>query len=188
MFERHQHEQYFFDQATVNHLAHFAQTFTHPCCLCAPMVGRELVRRGTKVTILDRDERFADLPGFQKYDLYRPVWLGQPFDLILCDPPFFNVSLAQLFQAIRLLSRYDTSQPLLICYLKRREASLLGTFAAFGLQPTGYCPGYLTVQAVERNEIEFFSNLPPEKLRALVKGRDEAKEVNDGRGRATDRI
>ncbi|MEI2607483.1 MAG: hypothetical protein V9G20_02505 [Candidatus Promineifilaceae bacterium] len=169
MYERHQHEQYFFNQATITHLADFGQEFTHPCCLCTPMVGRELVRRRVKVTILDNDERFADLPSFQKYDLYRSVWLGQNFDLILCDPPFFNVSLAQLFQAIRLLSRYDTNQPLLICYLKRREANLLGTFAAFNLQPTGYNPGYLTVQMVERNEIEFYSNLPPEKIETLIK-------------------
>lgn len=167
MYEQHQHEQYFFDPTTIANLADFVQGFAQPCCLCTPMVGRELVRRSVKLTILDSDERFADLPGFQKYDLYRPVWLGQPFDLILCDPPFFNVSLSQLFQAIRLLSRYDSNQPLLICYLKRREANLLGTFGAFNLQPTGYNPGYLTVQAVDRNEIEFYSNLPPEKLAAL---------------------
>lgn len=167
MYEQHQREQYFFDRATLTHLADFVQGFNRPCCLCTPMVGQELVRRDINVTILDSDERFANLSGFQKYDLYRPAWLGQPFDLILCDPPFFNVSLSQLFQAIRLLSRYDTSQLLLICYLKRREANLLGTFAAFDLQPTGYNPGYLTVQAVERNEIEFYSNLPAGKLVAL---------------------
>jgi hypothetical protein len=167
MYEQHQREQYFFDPATITHLADFVQGFAQPCCLCTPMVGRELVRRSVNVTILDSDKRFSDLPGFQRYDLYRPVWLGQPFDLILCDPPFFNVSLSQLFQTIRLLSRYDTNQPLLICYLKRREANLLGTFATFNLQPTGYNPSYLTVQAVDRNEIEFYSNLPPEKLAAL---------------------
>jgi hypothetical protein len=169
MYEQHQREQYFFDAATITHLADFAQGFANPCCLCAPMVGRELVRRGVAVTTLDSDERFADLPGFQPYDLYRPRWLGQKFGLILCDPPFFNVSLSQLFQAMRLLSQYDTSQPVLICYLKRRETNLRGTFAAFHLQATGYHPAYLTVQAAARNEIEFFSNLPPEQLRGLVK-------------------
>ena len=170
MVEQHQREQYFFNQATITHLADFVQGFARPCCLCVPMVGRELVRRGVNVTILDSDERFADLTGFQKYDLYRPVWLEQNFDLILCDPPFFNVSLSQLFQAIRRLSRYDTSQSLLICYLKRREANLMGTFAAFNLQPTGYNPGYLTVQAADRNEIEFYSNLPPGNLTVLHEG------------------
>ena len=167
MHEQHQREQYFFDQATLTRLADFVQGYASPCCLCTPMVGRELVRRGVNVTVLDSDERFADLPGFQKYDLYRPVWLGQSFDLILCDPPFFNVSLSQLFQAIRLLSRYNINQPLLICYLKRRETNLLGTFAAFNLKPTGYHPGYLTVQAVERNEIEFFSNLGDGEIKRL---------------------
>jgi hypothetical protein len=91
--------------------------------------------------------------------VFRPAWLGEPFDLILCDPPFFRVSLAQLFTAIRLLSRYDYRQPLLISYLSRRAANILGTFARFDLRPTGYYPGYLTVQNVDRNGIEFFGNL-----------------------------
>ena len=49
---------------------------------------------------------------------------------------------------------------LLISYLVRRAPNILGTFARFGLTPTGYRPGYQTVQEVERNAIEFFSNVP----------------------------
>jgi hypothetical protein len=46
--------------------------------------------------------------------------------------------------------------------------SLIQTFSPFGLAPTGYHPGYQTVQACERNDIELFGNLGPagdEKLR-----------------------
>lgn len=103
------------------------------------------------------------------FDLYRPHWLGQDFDVVVCDPPFFNVSLSQLFNAVRVVARNDFDQALLLCYLRRRESAVVGTFARFGLQATGYFPTYQTVQKTERNEVEFFGNLGEDataKLRA----------------------
>jgi hypothetical protein len=114
------------------------------------------------VRILDIDERFDHLAGFRRYDIYRPEWLGEEFGLIICDPPFYGASLSRLFAAIRMLSRNDYAQPLLVSYLVRRSSNLMGTFARFGLQPTGYRPGYRTVQQAERNDIEFFGNLGEE--------------------------
>jgi hypothetical protein len=123
------------------------------------MLGKELAKRGVSVAILDIDERFSDLPGFQKFDLYRPHWIGDKYDLIICDPPFWNVKLSQLFTAIRLLAQHDYQQPLLVSYSARRDANLIGVFWQFGLKPTGYQPGYVTVQKTDKNEIEFYSNL-----------------------------
>jgi putative N6-adenine methyltransferase len=162
VYERHENEQYFFDAPTLAHLAGFVAAFDNPCCLCTPLLGRDLEIRGVSVRTLDKDERFSGLHGFRKYDLYRPEWLGEEFGLIICDPPFFGLSLSQLFAAVRTLSRNDFRQPLLICYLTRRAESLLGTFAPFHLERTGYCPGYQTVRKLERNEVEFFGNLGPE--------------------------
>jgi hypothetical protein len=167
MYELHQHEQYFWNEETVNILASFVSTYENPCCLCAPLLGQKLVEQTKAVTILDCDERFSHLPGFVQYDLYRPTPRPQKFDIIICDPPFFNVSLSQLFKAIRLLSQFEYSQPLLLCYLSRRATNLMGTFASFDLKPTGYQPGYQTVQRNGRNEIEFFSNLSPEAIQRL---------------------
>jgi hypothetical protein len=167
MYEKHEVEQYFFDAPTIEHLAGFLTTFENPCCLCAPLLGKTLVERGHRVRILDTDARFAHLPGFSRYDIYRPVWLGEEYDLILCDPPFFNASLSRLFTAIRTLARNDFSQPLLVSYLTRRAHSLIQTFSPFGLAPTGYHPGYQTVQACERNDIELFGNLGPERNERL---------------------
>ncbi len=159
MYEKHDTEQYFFDGPTLDHLANFVSSFDNPCCLCAPLLGKMVVERGYHVRILDVDDRFARVPGFILYDIYRPKWLGETFDLIVCDPPFYNVSLSQLFIAIRTIARHDYSQPLLISYLTRRSENLLGTFSPFKLVPTGYRPGYQTVQACQRNDIEFFGNL-----------------------------
>ena len=169
MYELHEHEQYFFDPPTLHALAEFVRqsSFVTPCCLCCPLLGQMLAEQKLPVRVLDVDERFATTPGFLRYDIYRPAWTGESYDLIICDPPFFKVSLSQLFQAVRLLSRHDYSQPLLLCYLSRRSANVLGTFARFDLKATGLRPGYRTVQQTERNDIEFFSNLPESSLERL---------------------
>ena len=156
--EHHEREQYFWDEATINALADVAARFENPCCLCAPMVGLELEKRAIKARVLDIDERFSGVSGFRKYDIYRPAWLGEAFSVIICDPPFWIVSLSQLFSAIRLLARHDYGQPLAICYPQRRGANLTATFARFGLKPSGFLPKYRTVQDSERNQIEFFCN------------------------------
>jgi hypothetical protein len=168
MYELHENEQYFFDKPTLAHLVDFVSRYDNPCCVCAPLLGQELVKRGVQVRILDIDERFAHLVGFRRYDIYRPEWLGEEFGLIVCDPPFYNASLSQLFAAIRMLARNDYTQPLLLSYLVRRSANVLGTFARFGLEPTGYRPGYQTVQKAERNDIEFFGNLGEDSHRRLA--------------------
>src|SRR5689334_2564510 len=81
--EHHHREQYFFDEKTLRELADFVGSFERPCCLCAPMLGRELHRRGRAVRVLDVDRRFADLSGFVEWDLYRPRHLDEEFDLVL---------------------------------------------------------------------------------------------------------
>jgi len=161
--ENHQREQYFFDSQTVTELASFLAQFERPCCLCAPMIGRELHARGRSIRVLDADDRFADLPGFVKWDLYRPRHLDEEFDLILCDPPFFNVSLSQLFKAIRLLCHFELTRRIMISYPVRRQQALMRVFAPFGIAETGWMPGYLTVQHCEKNEIQFYANFCVEK-------------------------
>lgn len=167
MVEKHELEQYFWTPETIHHIADYAVGYDQICCLCAPTVGAELGKRGHRVTNLDIDNRFAETPGFQLYDLYRPKRIEENFDLILCDPPFYNVSLSQLFSALRIIANYRMDMPLMIGYLKRRERSVLGTFAPFGLCPTGYNPEYVTVQPSERNQIEIYSNMTEEECQRL---------------------
>lgn len=170
MYERHDTEQYFFDEATLDQLARYVASWPSPCCLSAPLLGKRLTELGVEVSILDVDERFSEVPGFRRFDIYRPEWLGEEFGLVVCDPPFFRVSLSQLFAAIRVISRNDFRQPLLLSYLTRRGSAVLGTFAPFHLRPTGYHPTYRTVQRVERNDVEFFGNLSDEDHRELNAG------------------
>lgn len=168
MDELHNNEQYFFDEPTLEQLAEFVSGWSRPCCLCAPLLGKCLARRGVDVTILDVDQRFAETRGFRTWDVCRPQWLATEFDLIICDPPFFNVPLSQLFTSIRLLARNNFEQSLLLFYLQRRDEAVTRAFARFGLAPTGYCPVYQTGQTVERNTVEMFGNLTDEQLSQLL--------------------
>lgn len=167
MYELHENEQYFFHEETIRHLSQFLSRWRSPCCICAPLLGQRLAAEGVQVRILDIDDRFEATPGYKRFDLHRPQWLGESFDIILCDPPFYSISLSRLFSALRTLSRNDFRQKLMIGYLKRRESAALGTFAKFQLKPSGYFPKYQTVQRVSRNDIEFFSNLEQDELEIL---------------------
>jgi len=167
MYELHKNEQYFFDTPTLLHLASFLKRFDSVALLCAPMLGRELANARRAVTILDIDDRFSNVPGFLNWNIYRPQWLAITFDIIVCDPPFFKVSLSQLFKAIRMLSHNNFDQPLLISYLHRRAHAITGTFSPFKIEPTGFYPGYVTVPKIEKNEIEFFTNLDMAEVQEL---------------------
>lgn len=158
MKERHDQEQYFFNQQTVDAVADLLEPFERPCVLCAPMVGIELEDRGTDVVTLDIDERFNALRSFRRWDLYRPERIEQRFGVIFVDPPFFGPSLSQLFHALRVLAHFDFTQRIAVSYLVRRRNAVLGTFVPFMLRATGFCPGYRTVKRCERNDIEVFAN------------------------------
>src|SRR4051794_26953037 len=113
MYELHKNEQYFFDTSTLLHLTSFVKPFDRVATLCAPMLGRSIADSGRTVTVLDIDDRFSDVPGFLHWNIERPQWIPNTFDIIICDPPFFKVSLLQLFKAIRMLSHNNFDQLLL---------------------------------------------------------------------------
>jgi len=158
MIERRGHEQYFFDAATVERFCGLLAPFERPVLICAPMLGREWTRRGRSATILDIDARFADVPGFVHWDIRAPRHLSERFDVIVCDPPFFNVSLRQLRTALEVLSHHDPAQRLAVTYLRRRGPAFTKALAQFGLRPTGMLATYATVDPAERNAIEVFAN------------------------------
>lgn len=156
--ERHEREQYFFRRGSAAALCIALSAFENPCVLCAPLVGAQLALRRRGVRVLDIDTRFERVPGFRWFDVHRPEYIGEKFGVVFCDPPFFGVSLSQLFHAVRMLCAHDIRTPVAITYLSRRAGALTATFAPFELRPTGYRPEYLTVQNEGRNAIEVFAN------------------------------
>ncbi|MBN1214145.1 MAG: hypothetical protein JXA99_01760 [Candidatus Lokiarchaeota archaeon] len=170
MDELYRNEQYFFDKNIEEILLNFIKLFKNPCLLCAPKLGREILNKGIPCTILDIDKRFSDIAGFQYFDLTKPYWIGaNKFGIILCDPPFFNIKLSELFRAIKLLSQYDFSQYLFISYLVRRSKKFLNIFKAFNLKPSGFIPSYKSIEKSEKNKIEFYTNLPDSLIKSLKK-------------------
>lgn len=156
--EKHELEQYFFDRDTIAELAELVDCFENPCCVCTPMLAQALLERGREVALFDVDERFSSLPGFRKWDLERPVYLDEEFDFVICDPPFFNVSLRQLFHAMRTLTHFRYDLPLAMTYLSRRKGAFLRAMGDFELVDTGYRPRYETVEDSAKNEIALFAN------------------------------
>lgn len=160
MHEDHQREQYFFDPPTIERLAGLLAPYQRPLCLCAPTVAEELLRRGRAPRLLEIDARFAHLPGFLRWDLYRPRPLDERFDVIFCDPPFRKVTLAQLFTALRVLCHGDFATPILLCHLADRELDVRGALARFALVPTGVEPGYVSVRPLPENRVMLYANVP----------------------------
>lgn len=164
MYEIHRNEQYFFNSYTLRILSNLIKDINlYPvCCLCAPLLGKKLLDIGmfpAYVDILDIDKRFSNLASFIHYDIRRPIHINYMYKLIVCDPPFFSVSLSQLFNTIYKLSGYDFNRKIFISYLKRRENAILGAFSKFNLEPTGFYPKYQTVDTSDRNKIELYGNI-----------------------------
>ena len=76
--ERRDLEQYFFTKNTIEQLVgSFLMAVDNPkdlekklCLICAPSLAKAFWEmHGLKITILDIDDRFKDLPGFHFFDL-----------------------------------------------------------------------------------------------------------------------
>ena len=133
--------------------------YTAPCCLCSPMIARELAARGKPARLLEIDTRFSDVPGFVPWDLYRPRSLPESFDAILCDPPFHKVRLSQLFTALRTLCHGHLGTPVYLCHLASRAADVCGALAAFGMRPTDIEVGYVSVKQIPENRVLLYTNV-----------------------------
>ena len=160
MQERHDREQYFFDEATLATLAELLEPYRRPCLVCCPRLGERLHAGGRPAAVLDVDERFAHLPGFVRWDLHAPRPLAEPCDAIVCDPPFFGVPLRTLDRSLKLLAGYDVRTPLAVGYLRRRRRVLLRAFASWGLVETPLRLTYATVEDCDRNDIRLYANFP----------------------------
>lgn len=158
--ENHKNEQYFFTDNTREKIVEIASKYAKICCISCPSVGEELENRGCDVTILDIDMRFNYLSGFKYWDIKVPTYIESQFDLIIMDPPFFNVSMTEIRKALKMLTHYDVSNTkLMISYLTRREKALISGLKIFKLKPMGFIPEYNTVDVTDpKREIMFYGN------------------------------
>ena len=148
--EDHAYEQFFFDEPTRTSLLALLRQYERPLLMCTPSLAVAADEAGLPYLLLDRDERFAFLSGFRRFELDAPTPLTDyAFDAVFCDPPFANFGLDQLKETLRLLapappsaSAAASAPPLYIAYNSRREGALLEEFAEQGLERIcglGYC-------------------------------------------------
>ena len=161
MYELHENEQYFFDRPTLDTLAEAVVAGSPIPAACARRCwGRSWSGGAWPCARWTSTRASPTSRAFRRYDLYRPDWLGEAVRPDRLRPAVLSASRwSQLFTAIRLLSRYDySSRCWSATWCGGRPTSWVPSPAS-ACQPTGYRPGYQTVQAVARNAIEFFSNV-----------------------------
>lgn len=166
--EKRELEQYFFDDSTLEKLEGIVEKggFRKIACLGVPTLAARLESRGKDVTLLDLDTRWAShLEDFKEWDIKKPSYLQEEFDLIICDPPFFDVGLAQLRQALKILSHFNPSQKILVSYLVRRSGTFLRSLRFFNLRETGFFPTYSGIPRTRKNDVQFFANFPVEETK-----------------------
>ena len=76
--------------------------------MCNPSLARAWEREvGTEYVLLDCDMRFKSMDGFKAFDLRRPVQVRFAYDVVFVDPPFANVTPAEVKRAVDLIAATD---------------------------------------------------------------------------------
>src|SRR5690242_10355913 len=94
--ERHDLEQYFWTQETVEKLLEALSDYEDCCCLATPSLAHAWHLQSREETLLDIDTRFAYLPKFRYYDLRNPEDVDDQYRIVIFDPPFFYISMEDL--------------------------------------------------------------------------------------------
>ena len=157
--EDHRFEQFFYDAPTSSKMMRLVRRFEKPLLVCVPSIAAKLDSSGEDYLLLDRDERFSTLGRhYEPFDLRSPKSVAYAFDALFLDPPFANVTPAELAEAVAELCG-DRQVPLFVGYNLQRGAELVDAFASFNLRDTGDVLGYAT--GVMEGRISLFTNWRP---------------------------
>ena len=116
---------------------------------------------GRDEKLLDIDERFSYLKYFEKFDIKNPhVPDGSgDFKVIVIDPPFFNITTKELFEATNMITNNNFNTNIIIAYLVRFEYPLLKTFAPYGISETSTSLEYAHIKPNKWRNIKLYSNI-----------------------------
>lgn len=157
--EKRHLEQYFWTTDTVNTLMNACQYITSTCCLTTPSLAHAFYENGKNEKLLDIDERFKYLPRFEKYDIKNPHKIQEEFNIIVIDPPFFNITTQELFEATNVITNNNFSTNIVIAYLVRFEYALLETFKDYGISETTLVPEYAHIKSNKWKNFKIYSNI-----------------------------
>jgi hypothetical protein len=94
--ELREYDQYFFSQKVLDTLVSNLKYESNIVCLCTPALANAFSIEGKETTCLDIDKRFDYLKGYKYFDILKPECLDFKPDVIIFDPPFFNINYANL--------------------------------------------------------------------------------------------
>ena len=150
-------EQFFYDDETTTRLLRVAKGYAKPVFMCNPSLARAWEREvGTEYLLLDCDMRFKSMGGFKAFDLRRPVQVRFAYDVVFVDPPFANVTPAEVKRAVDLIAATDEQRgaDVYVAYNSDREDILLESFT--GLARTGRALGYQSVKDEMQQKIHLY--------------------------------
>jgi hypothetical protein len=157
--EKRELEQYFWTSKTVKDLLQACEYISETCCFTTPSLAHEFHINGREEKLLDLDDRFNYLPRFEKFDIKNPHNLDEIFNIIVIDPPFFNITTKELFDATNIITKNNYSTNIIIAYLKRYEYPLLETFKLYGISETNLMPEYAHIKENKWRNFKIYSNI-----------------------------
>jgi 16S rRNA G966 N2-methylase RsmD len=158
--ENHALEQFFYDDETTKRLMTIAKRYERPVFMCNPSLASawERERAGEEYVLLDCDMRFKGLlKGFKAFNLFGPfAILRFQYDVVFCDPPFANVTPAQVKRAIDMMAGTEEQRDadVYLAYNSDREDVLLSEFD--GLARMGRSLGYKSVKEGMQQKIHLY--------------------------------
>jgi len=166
--ENRKYEQYFWTSKTVNDLLDACEYITNTCCFTTPSLAHAFHEKGREEKLLDIDERFNYLPRFEKFDIINPHYLDEDnFNIIVIDPPFFNISTKELFEATNVITNNNFSTKIIITYLVRFEYPLLETLKPYGISETNLHPQYAHIKSNKWRNFKIYSNIDLPNLKRI---------------------
>uniref|UniRef100_A0A914Z4Z5 N6-adenine methyltransferase n=1 Tax=Panagrolaimus superbus TaxID=310955 RepID=A0A914Z4Z5_9BILA len=158
--ERHDLEQYFWTESTVKRLMNSLNDFYEECCcLTTPSLAHGWHLEGREEWLLDIDRRFEYLPKFRYFNLITPENIEEDFQIIIFDPPFFYISMEQMYKAVCKIVKDNFKTKILIGFLKREERELMRYFGIFGIKPTNFLLEYAQVKPNKWKNYCLYSNV-----------------------------
>jgi len=164
-------EQYFFTEEVIKNLIDSLEYEENIVCLGTPAVADGFYKFKQKiVTCLDIDSRFNYLPGFQFFDILNsPDEINFKTDLLIIDPPFFKMSLVELYNCVEKLTGGNKSTKITFAFVHREERALLNIFKSYNLQLTKFQLEYRTVEPNRWNNYALYSNFEMGKIKFFNK-------------------
>lgn len=168
--ERHDLEQYFWTESTVRKLMNALNDFYEECCcLTTPSLAHGWHLEGREEYLFDIDRRFEYLPKFRYYDLTLPDAVTDSFRIVIFDPPFFYISMEQMYKAVCKIVHNNFKTKILMGFLKREERELMRYFGVFGIKPTNFLLEYATVKPNKWKNYCLYSNVDLPGIKRITK-------------------